>query len=416
MNHETTNAPARARVLIVDDQPANINMLGAALQGDYELSVATNGDDALRLARGDKQPDCILLDIVMPGKDGLEVCTELKQDPQTRDIPVIFITAMSEEEDETRGLELGAVDYITKPFRVPIVQARVRAVLALKQEMDKRMQLTSRLRQANTELEEANRHIMSSIEYAQGIQRAFLPDSQAMDSHFDDYCIIWDPKDIIGGDIYWFHGSDTRLYLAVMDCTGHGVPGAIMTMIAGTSLDRVINDFKISSPAAALKELNRLIRNSLARRQTSPLADDGLDIALCRVDRDTSTLHYAGARMSLFTARTGDIEEAVGEIKGDRRSVGYRSSDPDFDFTEHTLDLEPGMRFYLPTDGLLDQPGGERNFSFGRKRFKEFLQQHSQKPLAEQKRLLQKAFLEYKKDYPQVDDVTLVGFQIMEGQ
>lgn len=401
----------RARVLIVDDQPANINMLGAALQQDYELSVATNGEDALRIAHSEPQPDCILLDIVMPGKDGMQVCKELKEDQQTHDIPVIFITAMSEEEDETKGLELGAVDYITKPFRVPIVQARVRAVLALKQEMDKRMQLTRRLRQANIELEEANRHIMSSIEYAQGIQRAFLPDSECLDSYLKDYFIIWDPKDIIGGDIYWFHGTEQRFFMAIMDCTGHGVPGAIMTMIAGTSLDRVVKDFQLTTPADVLQKLNRMVKGALARRQTSRLADDGLDLGLCRFDRETHELVFSGARIAVYVVR----ENSVQEIRGDRCSIGYRSSDPDFVFSEHRLLLLPDDKIYLTTDGYLDQPGGEKRFSFGRSRFMEFLAAHNTLPFEEQKRLLQETFSEYRKEEPQVDDVTVIGFQIARG-
>lgn len=406
-NDEAPAAPG-ARILIVDDQPVNINMLGAALQEEYELSVATNGNDALRLAGSEPQPDCILLDIVMPGMDGFEVCAKLKEDPRTKDIPVIFITAMSEEEDETKGLELGAVDYITKPFRVPIVQARARAVLALKQEMDKRMRLTRRLAEANLELEEANRHIMASIEYAQGIQRAFLPPPAAMNAHLRDYCIIWDPKDVIGGDLYWFQGRDDGFFLAVMDCTGHGVPGAIMTMIAGSSLDRVINDFQCTAPARVLGELNRLVRGSLARRRTSPLADDGLDIGLCRVERDARRLVFAGARIPLFVAEAGEVRE----IRGDRCSVGYRSSDPEHDFSEHVVELAPGQRFCLATDGFLDQPGGEKRFPFGKSRFKDCIREHFQLPFAEQKRLLRETFAAYKQEEPQVDDVTVIGFQI----
>jgi DNA-binding response OmpR family regulator len=407
--------PRRHSILVVDDQPANINMLGAALSREFGVSVATNGHDALRIASGDPLPDLILLDIVMPEMDGYEVCQALKDDDRTRDIPVIFITAMSEEEDETKGLELGAVDYITKPFRVPIVQARVRAVLKLKEEMDKRQELTRRLQETNRELEAANHRVMQSIEYAQGIQRAFLPQQENIDRHIHDHFVIWSPKDIIGGDIFWFEGRDEGFWWAIMDCTGHGVPGAIMTMIAGTSLDRVINDFKCTEPARALQELNRLIRNALDCRRTSPLADDGLDIGLCRLERDKNRLIFAGARISMFHIHPGKDDE-LHEIKGDRMSVGYRSSDADFEFTNHYLELQPGMRFYLTTDGYLDQLGGRKRFSFGKRRFGAFVTEHAHRPFAEQKELLKREFEAYRHDEPQVDDVTVIGFEIRHGE
>ncbi|MBU1004178.1 MAG: PleD family two-component system response regulator [Proteobacteria bacterium] len=126
----------KSRILIVDDSSFNIIILGEALSGEFEVSVATNGEDALATAMGPNQPDLVLLDIIMPGIDGHEVCRRLKSDASTASIPVIFITSMSEVEDETRGLELGAVDYITKPFSIPIVKARVRSHVELKRQRD----------------------------------------------------------------------------------------------------------------------------------------------------------------------------------------------------------------------------------------------------------------------------------------
>ena len=120
-------------VLVVDDSPENIDFLGNILNQDYEIKVALSGEKALKIARSEKSPDIILLDIMMPGMDGYEVCRRLKSDAKTQDIPVIFVTSMSEVEDETKGLEVGAIDYITKPIRSPIVQARVKSHIELKE-------------------------------------------------------------------------------------------------------------------------------------------------------------------------------------------------------------------------------------------------------------------------------------------
>lgn len=127
---------ARPRILIVDDVPANIKILGEAIRGEYEIAIATNGARALEIARAETPPDLILLDIIMPGLDGYEVCRQLKQDRVCGEIPIIFITSMNEADDEARGFEAGVVDYITKPFSLPIVQARVRTHLALKRQRD----------------------------------------------------------------------------------------------------------------------------------------------------------------------------------------------------------------------------------------------------------------------------------------
>jgi PleD family two-component response regulator len=122
-------------VLIVDDMPANIEILNGILQDEYEVLFATNGEDALKIA-ADQLPDIVLLDVVMPGMDGYEVCTRLKEDEMTRDIPVIFVTSMGEEEEESKGLSIGAIDYITKPIRASIVRARVHNHLELKRYRD----------------------------------------------------------------------------------------------------------------------------------------------------------------------------------------------------------------------------------------------------------------------------------------
>ncbi|MDM8526148.1 response regulator [Desulfococcaceae bacterium HSG8] len=141
------------RILIVDDNPENIHLLSRNLEDDYEVMYATTGEKALEIAFSDDLPDLILLDIIMPGTDGYEVCERLKANAGTRDIPVIFLTGMNQIEDETKGLELGATDYISKPFRMPVVQARISAALRLKTEMDKRMMLARELQELNTDLE-----------------------------------------------------------------------------------------------------------------------------------------------------------------------------------------------------------------------------------------------------------------------
>jgi PAS domain S-box-containing protein len=168
-----TQWPHRNKILVVDDQPENIHILIECLEEEYEIIFATSGEKALTFAFSKERPDLILLDIQMPGLDGYEVCTRLKANAGTRDIPVIFITASGQQEDETKGLLLGAVDFITKPFRLPIVEARVKTALRLKEEMDRRMTLAReledlnqnlelRIKEKTAELEQAHEHLKVS--------------------------------------------------------------------------------------------------------------------------------------------------------------------------------------------------------------------------------------------------------------
>lgn len=259
------------------------------------------------------------------------------------------------------------------------------------------------------QLEHANNQIMESIQYARSIQQALLPPPASIEACVDDHFVIWQPRDVIGGDLFWFAGGADELMTAVMDCTGHGVPGAILTMIAGAAMERIFSERGFDDPAMFLSTMSRLVKTTLSRREESFLYDDGLDMAVCRVNRHTRTLDFAGARLSLFWVREdGKVEE----IKGDRRSIGYRSSDADYRFTSYRLDIAPPGCFYMMTDGLADQPDEERKIRFGRKRFVELIAQNYSKPFAEQSNLLWELFNRHKGNESQRDDITIVGFKV----
>ncbi|MCP4341628.1 MAG: response regulator [Desulfobulbaceae bacterium] len=161
------------RILVVDDEPANIWPLIKHLESEYEVLCATAGDQALEIALSSKKPDLILLDVIMPGMDGYEVCSRLKADEATRNIPVIFLTAQKEEIDETKGLELGAQDYITKPFSMPVVRARIKSILNLKKELDRRLLLKTQLEQLNAQLEYQVKHKMDELQSAREALRLY---------------------------------------------------------------------------------------------------------------------------------------------------------------------------------------------------------------------------------------------------
>jgi serine phosphatase RsbU (regulator of sigma subunit) len=264
--------------------------------------------------------------------------------------------------------------------------------------------------QALQDLREANTIVMESIEYARTIQEAMLPGKEELYKILKDCFVIWMPRDVIGGDFFWCESSGEGFAVAVGDCTGHGVPGAFMTAIACTTLNRVTHDIGFADPAAILTELNRLMKTVLNQHAPTSKSDDGLDIALCFVDKNREFLIFAGAGASLsYTA--GD---EVRQVKGDKQSIGYRSSSLDYCYTNQTIALDPGMAFYMMTDGLAQQTGGEKGLSFGRSRFTQFLREAGGKPFHVQQALLEERFRDYKSNEPQLDDVTVLGFTVPE--
>ncbi len=275
-------------------------------------------------------------------------------------------------------------------------------------DISERKQLELRLAQRAAELRDANSKIMASLRYARTIQLAFLPDAGEMAANLGDFFVIWKAKDIVSGDLYLFRNLENGFLISVMDCTGHGVPGAMMTMIAGSSLSRVLHDAGYDNPALILRKLNELVQRSLNQQSSEASSNDGLDMGLCYVDRARGLVTFAGARIYLYYSLHGEIHE----VRGDRQSIGYKSSDPYYEYTNHSIPFAPPMRFYMSTDGITDQTGGPKGLPFGRSQFKRLLREHHEKPMTEQKSFLEQEITAYRGDEVQVDDMTVVGFTI----
>lgn len=253
----------------------------------------------------------------------------------------------------------------------------------------------------------AQSQLVESIEYASLIQSAFLPAEKVLHDLFADYFLLWDQRDAVGGDAYWVKKLEGGFFVAVVDCTGHGVPGAFMTLIVHSLFEQLDVESMRGDPARVLSSMNRLIKRSLAQDRDDPLSDDGMDCSVIYVDSVEQTLHFAGARSSLFVQNSTGV---VREIKGDKCGVGYVRSELGYAFTNHVLQVEKGSRYYCLSDGLTDQVGGDRGFPFGKRRFCEFVERHGTIPLAQQKPLLQSALRDYMGRQTRRDDITVLGF------
>lgn len=264
---------------------------------------------------------------------------------------------------------------------------------------------TAALEAANREMAAAHQKINDSIDYASLIQRAFLPDRHLAQLLGPHHFVLWRPRDVVGGDFYVFRAQDDQYLIGVVDCAGHGVPGALMTMLARSAMDHAVSRAGLGSPAAILAQTDTTLRAMLQASELPRAIATNMDAGLVAIDRGTRTLRYAGARISLYWS---DGEE-VGEVKGERRALADRRLGH---YRDQEFILAPGRTYYLATDGYLDQAGGDLGYGFGNSRFAELLRAHARLPMHEQALAFERALKDYQGPFPQRDDITILSFRL----
>jgi PAS domain S-box-containing protein len=252
----------------------------------------------------------------------------------------------------------------------------------------------------------ANQLILQSLRYASRIQSAILPARELLASVTSDYFLIWEPRDIVGGDFFWFQPISDGYSIIVGDCTGHGVPGAFMTLIAWGMLTNLVAEAPSSNPSQVLAGLHRGVQSLLGQDQDSGETNDGLEAGVCFINPSKQEMTFAGAHLSLWKTDGEDVLE----VKGDRRGLGYRHYAQEADFTNFTLPLNAGDAFYLTTDGLVDQVGGPRGRSYGKRRFRNLLKRNRGAPMQKQAESLRRSLKKFQGQQPRRDDLTVLGF------
>lgn len=269
---------------------------------------------------------------------------------------------------------------------------------------DHTQNLEQKVSQRTTELAASNRQLTDSIHYARLIQSALLPDPARLNATFAEHAVLWRPRDIVGGDFYFLLPQETGCYFGIADCTGHGVPGALMAMLSSALLRQAVQDAPSGDLAAVLTLMEQRLRTMLDTQQTA--VDHSLDIALCYLDPASATLTFAGIGLTLYCAEQGRMQT----VSGQRRRLGQRRARPGVAPPVERLPLHAGQHFYLVSDGLTDQSGGPQGFGFGRQRLLATLAQHAAEPLAAQAEALAAALAAYQGDRPQRDDITFFAF------
>lgn len=256
-------------------------------------------------------------------------------------------------------------------------------------------------------LERRNAEMEESIRYAGSLQQSILPNERLFQNAFDDAFVLFQPKDIVSGDFYWFAQYDNSVYFAVGDCTGHGIPGALVNIAGNTILRHIIRTEGVSDPAQVLMMLDQELTSLFNENRTVGETRDGMDIAFCKINLITGEGRFCGAGRPLIMIRDGQLVE----FRKGSDSIGYNGSlQKDFETIE--FGLQPGDQFYLFSDGYTDQFGGDNVKKFNRNRFRNLLSFLANEPMKEQKRMLQETYENWRGQQDQIDDICVVGVRI----
>ncbi len=256
--------------------------------------------------------------------------------------------------------------------------------------------------QAHTELEEKNQEIMDSITYAKRIQSAILPPIKVVKEYLQESFILYKPKDIVAGDFYWLEHSKGKVLFAAADCTGHGVPGAMVSVVCNNGLNRSVREYGLTDPGEILSKTREIVVQEFAKSEED--VKDGMDIALCSLEG--KTLKYAGAHNPLWIIRDGEILET----KANKQPIGqFDNPEP---YTTHTFELQKKDAVYIFSDGYVDQFGGEKGKKFKAKAFRELLLSIQDKSMEGQKVIIDEAFETWRGSLEQIDDVCVIGVRI----
>jgi sigma-B regulation protein RsbU (phosphoserine phosphatase) len=383
-----TDPEEKKLVLVVDDAPANLQVVNSILKDDFKIRVATSGAKALELVKVKPYPDLILLDVMMPELDGYEVCGILKASPETKDIPVIFLTGKTEADDETKGFQVGAVDYIHKPFSPSVVKARVHTHLVLR---EAREQLARQLLTINNELEMAREIQLSILPHE-------IPKIRGL-----EIAARYLPMNSVAGDFYDFILVDEkRIGILIADVSGHGLPAALIASMLKVALSA--QSAHACDPARVLNGLNHSLCGKFKYHFVTA--------AYVFVDMEKQTMSYAAAGhppLLLWQTATASASEVVqnGLLLG---------MFPQETYSAVKIAVQPGDKAILYTDGILEtsSPSDE---DFGIELFKGFLEsKHQLKADAFADLLLDElaGWSKHAKGFHQEDDITLlaIDFQI----
>jgi serine phosphatase RsbU (regulator of sigma subunit) len=291
-----------------------------------------------------------------------------------------------------------------------LVILQTRTLVKTRKLLREKEQALNQIEMQKGELELKDKDITDSLIYAQRIQEALLPSEAYFRKHFEDSFILFKPKNIVSGDFYWIGEKGEKIFVVAADCTGHGVPGALMSMIGLEIVEKTINEENIEVPSKILAVMNRGLEKTFSREKNiGTIIRDGMDIGLCVIDRKRKKVEYAGAFLPLYLIREGSLVE----IPADKIIIGMNPEGTSY--TDHELDLKENDIFYIFSDGYVDQFGGSENKKFMYRRFRYLLLTIHSFPINDQKSILEENIRTWMGVNEQVDDMMVIGFRPLIG-
>ncbi len=408
------------KILIVDDEEDIHSVTWMALKEftykgkDIQFIDTYSAEESKKILRANPDIAIILLDVVMESNHaGLELVKYIREEMKNPFTQIILRTGHPGQAPEREVIISYQInDYKTKTELTSLklfttVFAGIRAYEFVTELEEYKQFLEQKVAERTAELKSKNKAIIESIEYARRIQSAILPSSDYIDQLLPENFIYYQPRDIVSGDFYWLYQQDDRIYVTVADCTGHGVPGAFMSILGITILEEILNLNSDLNPNEILDHLRKRLVISLKQTGEINETQDGMDMILCIIEPGRNQIKFAGAYNSLYKISNGELQE----YKGDKIPVGITFGKEN-NFSCQEIEYSKGDMLYLYTDGYFDQFGGPSGKKYSSRRFKELLMHIHNVDLGEQKEILQTNIENWMAEMDQIDDITVMGIRL----
>jgi phosphoserine phosphatase RsbU/P len=403
-------------ILYVDDEKDNLTVFFSSFRRHYNVYLASSGSEAIEIMKKN-EIQLVIADQRMPEMTGIQFFEKII--PDYPDCMRFIITGFSDVEAIIQAINTGRVyQYINKPWNKEDLQIMIDKALDMYNLREQNKKLIENLKEMNQTLEQQvikrtekietqNKEIRSSIQYASKILHAMLPSSDEMQKLLPSHFILSKPKDIVSGDYYWLASKDDKVIIVVADCTGHGIPGAFMSILGISFLNEIVNKTVSIRANEILNQLSGQVIKSLHQTGNSSNARDGMEIALCVIDSRRQKLQYSGAFRPLYIIRNSQLYE----YKGDSMPIGIYEIE-DQSFTNHEINFQTNDMIYMFSDGYIDQLGGVNRKTFRSENFKKLLINIHQMPVHEQKVILEEKFDEWRGNIEQIDDILVAGLRM----
>lgn len=403
-------------ILYVDDEEDNLVVFNSTFRRNYEIYLAKSGQEGLELMKK-HQIELIITDQRMPEMTGIQFLEKVI--PDYPNCIRMILTGFSDIEAIIQAINAGRVyRYITKPWNREELKLNIDKGLETYHLREQNRKLLENLKAANQTLEQKviertrkiesqNIEITSSIEYASRIQKALLPPEKEFNKKFQSYFIFSKPKDIVSGDFYWLSTKNNKVIVAVADCTGHGVPGAFMSLLGVSFLNEIVHNAVIIMANEILNQLREQVIKSLHQTGKDDEAKDGMEISLCLIDYEKHKIQFSGAHRPMYIIRDNELIE----FKGNSMPIGINYQE-DQSFTSEEIHFDKGEIIYLFSDGYVDQIGGKGRKTYKSDRFKKLLLEIHKIPMKAQEAELIRSFEEWKGEIDQIDDILVLGIQL----